>query len=83
MMGAALFLLMFVLIAPQTRKWLIGMLGNSGGWLSNWAPFSYIILMVLLVAAFFSLYLMMHWPKTPEPENPLAKYKRDDLADCD
>lgn len=83
MMGAVLFLVMFLLIAPQTRKVLVNMLGQSGGWVSSYAPFSYIILLFLLVAAFFSLHLMMHWPKTPEPDNPMAKYKHDDLADVD
>ena len=81
MLGAGLFLLLFLLIAPQTRKVITGMFGQSGDWITNWAPFSYMILAGLAVAGLVSMYLMTRWPKTPEPENPLAKYKRDDLAD--
>jgi cytochrome c-type biogenesis protein CcmH/NrfG len=81
MIGAVIFLVFFLLIAPSTRKILTGMLGQSGDWIANWAPFSYIILALLLVAGFFSLYLMAHWPRVQEPENPLARYKNDDAAD--
>ena len=78
MFGAFIFLLFFLLIAPQTRGFLTGVLGQSGDWIQNSAPFSYIILGALLAAGFFSLYLMIHWPKVEEPENPLARYKNAD-----
>ena len=81
MLGAVLFLILFLLIAPQTRAMITGMLGQSGDWITNWAPFSYVILMLIAVSGIFSMYLMTRWPKIPEPENPLAKYKKDDLAD--
>lgn len=61
----------------------MGMMGQSGDWLTQYAPFSYVILTLIGVAGVLSLALMVRWPKTPEPENPLAKYKRDDLADID
>ncbi len=83
MWGAGLFLVFFLLIAPKTRAAITGMLGQSGDWISNTAPFSYIVLATLFVAGLVSLALMVRWPKTPEPDNPLAKYKRDDLADVD
>ena len=57
------------------------MLGQSGDWVTNWAPFSYIILALLAVAGVFSFYLMIHWPKIEEPENPLARYKNEVLDD--
>ena len=81
MLGAVLFLVMFILIAPATRNMLLGMLGDSGSWIVRWAPFSYILVAFVAVAGIFSLYLMTHWPKTPEPDNPLARYKHDDLGD--
>ena len=81
MMGAILFLILFILIAPKTREMLLGMLGDSGDWIVRWAPFSYFVVGFVLIAGCFSLYLMTHWPKQPEPENPLARYKHDDLAD--
>ncbi len=83
MLGAILFLVFFLLIAPQTRGMITGMLGQSGDWISNYAPFSYILLSLIAAAGVFSLNLMLRWPKIPEPDNPLAKYKRDELADVD
>ncbi len=83
MTGAILFLVFFLLIAPKTRGIIMGMMGQSGDWLTHYAPFSYLILTLIGVAGVLSLALMVRWPKTPEPENPLAKYKRDDLADID
>ncbi|HWC96649.1 MAG TPA: hypothetical protein VG456_07865 [Candidatus Sulfopaludibacter sp.] len=82
MWGALLFLAFFLMITPQTRKMVSGMLGHSGDWISAWAPFSYIILALLLVAGVFSMNLMVRWPKTPEPDNPLARYKHgNDVVD--
>ena len=83
MLGAILFLVFFLLIAPQTRGMITGMLGESGDWISHYAPFSYILLSLIAAAGIFSLNLMLRWPKIPEPDNPLAKYKRDELADVD
>lgn len=83
MTGAILFLILFLLIAPKTRAFIVGMMGHSGDWLNQYAPFSYAILALIGFAGVISLALMVRWPKVPEPENPLAKYKRDDLADVD
>jgi len=83
MTGAVLFLVFFLLIAPKTRGIIMGMLGHSGDWLNQYAPFSYLVLAVIGAAGILALTLMVRWPKIPEPENPLAKYKRDDLADID
>ena len=81
MWGALLFLVFFLLIAPKTRAAIGHMFGESGDWISHYAPFSYIVLSTLFVAGVISMLLMVRWPKIPEPDNPLAKYKRDDLAD--
>jgi hypothetical protein len=74
MVGPLLFLCFFLLINPTTRAAVSGMLGSSGDWITKFAPFSYILLALLLVAGIFSMNLMVKWPKTPEPENPLARY---------
>jgi len=79
MLGAVLFLLFFILIAPASRALLGQWLSQAGTWTAAWAPFSYIILLLLLAAPFVSFFLMHHWPKTPEPENPLARYKHEDV----
>ena len=75
MLGPIIFLVFFLLIAPKTRAMISGMLGNSGDWITHYAPFSYVVLALLVVAGFVSMNLMVKWPKTPEPDNPLARYK--------
>jgi len=81
MLGAVLFLVLFILIAPPSRALLGQWLAHAALWTSAWAPFSYILLLLLFVAPFVSFLLMRRWPKVPEPENPLARYKNDDVLD--
>ena len=84
MKGAICFLVLFSLIAPKSRMLLSTWVADAGNWVIAWAPFSFIILMLVLVAPVVSAMLMFRWPKTPEPENPLAKYKesyKDVVAD--
>ncbi len=75
--GAALFMLVFIGIAPQSRAFLSAVFTSTGENLKAWAPFSYIIVGGLLAAPFVSLYVMKTWPAREEPENPLAKYKNE------
>ena len=77
--GAVLLLLIFALIAPQPREAALGLLAGAGDWFRRWAPFSYWIVAVLLVAAIASLVLVASWPRTQEPEDPMAKYKKDHI----
>ena len=80
MKGAICFFLFFLLITPKSRQLLSAWIADSGKWINAWAPFSYFILMFLVVATVAAVLLMVRWPKAPEPENPLAKYKYDDTA---
>ena len=73
----ALFLLVFVLIAPQSRSYLGSCLANAGEWIGAWAPFSYILLLMLPVAGLASVYIVKKWPVHIEPENPMAKYRKE------
>ena len=81
MIGAVLFLLFFILIAPPSRRLLAGWFSQAGTWIDAWAPFSYIIVALLIVAPIVSFLLLHRWPKIPEPDNPLARYKHDDVLD--
>jgi hypothetical protein len=80
-MGAILFLVFFLLIAPPTRHALEHMMATSAQWISDWAPFSYVILALLVVAAIAAYYMMVRWPAPVEPENPLARYHDEDICD--
>ena len=73
----ALFLLVFVLIAPQSRSYLGLCLASAGKWISAWSPFSYILLLMLPIAGLASVYIVQKWPERIEPESPMAKYRKE------
>jgi hypothetical protein len=72
-----LFLLTFLMIAPQSRAYLGACLTSAGGWINAWAPFSYVMLMMLPMAALASMYIVKNWPVRIEPESPMAKYRKE------
>jgi hypothetical protein len=76
-LGVILFLLVFVMIAPQSRTFLTGLAAGAGAWIADWAPFSYILLLILLAAAFAGIYLVHTWPARVDEENPMAKYRKE------
>jgi hypothetical protein len=75
------FLVVFLLIAPKSRALLSGWMGDAGNWLTAWAPLSYILVALVIAAPIAALVLMVKWPKPLEPENPLARYKAEDVVD--
>jgi len=79
--GASLFALVFILIAPKSREFLLGVLTRTGENLNAWAPFSYIALLLLLAAPVVSVIVIKTWPEHVEPENPMAKYRRETPQD--
>ena len=79
MFATLAFLFIFILMMPQVRGPLVERLGGAGELIVKWAPFSYIVLALLLAATITALILMIKWPATPEPEDPLAKYKKQDI----
>lgn len=83
MLGPILFLVFFLMIAPASRTMILGWLSDAGKWTFAWAPFSYILILLLIVAPFVSYYLMLRWPKPPEPDNPLARFKRGEDIDVE
>jgi hypothetical protein len=82
-LGAFLFILFFVLIAPQSQAFLLGLLTGASTWISAWAPFSYVLLVILLAAPFAGLHMIRTWPQRVDPENPMAKYRREMPLDED
>ncbi len=75
------FLVVFLLIAPKSRALLSGWMGDAGNWLTAWAPLSYILVALVIAAPIAAMVLMVKWPKPVEPENPLARYKAEDVVD--
>jgi hypothetical protein len=72
-----LFVLVFILVAPATRAFIFASLAHASTWMISWAPFSFLLLGILLVAPLAAIYLMKTWPVHVEPENPMAKYRRE------
>ncbi|HTS62132.1 MAG TPA: hypothetical protein VMH28_08905 [Candidatus Acidoferrales bacterium] len=79
--GATLFALVFILIAPQSRAFLLDVFTKTGENLNAWAPFSYLVVAILVAAVIASVYMMKTWPERQEPENPMAKYRREEPFD--
>ena len=76
-LGVVMFVLVFVLIAPQSRAFLLALATGASAFLTAWAPFSYILLLILLVAPCVGMYIVHSWPQRVEEENPMAKYRRE------
>jgi hypothetical protein len=81
--GSAVFALSFVLIAPQARRFLAGVMTRTVDNLNAWAPFSYLAVLLLLAAPVVSVVVVRNWPQKTEPENPMAKYRREMVSDED
>ena len=75
LLGGIAFLLLFVAISPASRNAVLGSLSQTGEWMHNWAPFSYILLAVLVAMAIASVVMTVTAPPRIEPENPLRKYR--------
>ncbi len=75
--GSALFMLIFVAIAPQSRAFITGVLNHTADFLTAWSPVSYILLAMFLAGPLVSVFVVKTWPEKEEPENPLDKYKHE------
>jgi hypothetical protein len=69
------------MIAPASRAFIVASLSGVADWMVSWAPFSFLLLAILLVAPIAAIYLIKTWPVHVEPENPMAKYRREDVVD--
>lgn len=76
MIGIVLTVILFVLIAPQSREFLLTSATGLSAWAARWAPGSYVILMAILFAPLVSWYMVARGPKVKPEEDPLARYKR-------
>jgi hypothetical protein len=75
--GLFLFILIFILMAPGSQAFLGASMTGASKWMVSWAPFSFLLLAILLVAPVAAIYLIKTWPVHVEPENPMAKYRRE------
>ena len=80
-LGTLLFTLFFVLLAPKSRAMLGTVFTGAGDWVVKWAPYSYVLLLVVVFAPILASLVVIKWPEPPEPENPLARYKAEDVLE--
>jgi hypothetical protein len=74
--GCILFGLLFLVMTAQSNGSLAARIDQTFAWIHGWAPFSYIIIVIVIVAPFACMRVIQSWPKRPEPEDPMAKYRR-------
>ncbi len=74
--GCALFGVLFLVMTAQTNGSLQARMGQVLAWIHGWAPFSYLIILIMVGSAVVSIKTMQTWPKTVVPEDPMAKYRR-------
>jgi len=72
--GCGLFALSFFVMVAQTKGGLHERLMQSLSWLHDWAPYSYLMLLIILVAGVVSIVTM--FSRGEEPEDPTAESRR-------
>jgi nucleoside recognition membrane protein YjiH len=75
--GCILFGLFFLLMTAQQDGSLTSRLDGTVKWIHGWAPFSYLIILIVLLSPVIMMKVMNSWPKREEPEDPMAKYRRE------
>lgn len=71
-------IVMFLMIAPKSRTFILESISQAADWAVAWAPLSYVIILVILMAPLVSWYVISSGPKVTAPEDPLARYKNAD-----
>ena len=74
--GCILFGLMFLVMTAQQNGTLASRLEGTLKWIHSWAPFSYLIILIVILSPVIMMKVMNSWPKREEPEDPMAKYRR-------
>jgi nucleoside recognition membrane protein YjiH len=76
-LGCILFGLFFLYMTSQQNGSLQARIDGTMQWLHAWAPFSYLIILLVLVSPVVMMKIMNSWPKREEPEDQMAKYRRE------
>jgi hypothetical protein len=77
-LGCVLFGLIFFILSAKSGGKLGTKMQDTIEWIHAWAPYSYIILAILLAAPLVSMHIMHSWPERKEPEDPMARYRNAD-----
>lgn len=74
-LGTVLFALFFLLLSSKSREFLGGAFAGAGEFMAKWAPYSYVVLAIVVLVPSIVATALIKWPQPPEPENPMARYK--------
>jgi len=73
-LACSLFGLSFLVMAAQTKGGIHDRLMQSLSWLHDWSPYSYIMLLIILVSGVVSIVTM--FSPGEQQEDPTAEYRR-------
>jgi hypothetical protein len=74
--GCVIFGLFFLVMTSQQNGTFQARMEGTLHWLHAWAPFSYLIIAIVLFSPVAMMKVMNAWPERKEPEDPMAKYRR-------
>ena len=80
-LGTVLFALLFILLSPQSRAILTGGATSAGDWIERFAPYSYLVLVAGLLVPLIAVLIVFKWPTARPIENPMARYKGNDVLE--
>lgn len=80
-LGAALFLLVFLMITPAFRELMAKVFGGAGDWIHHYAPLSYIILAVATIVPIIAVIVVVNWPTPPPPEDFRSQFRAEDVIE--
>lgn len=75
--GCALFGLFFLVMTAQSNGSLHDHMTQTLSWINGWAPFSYIIIVLMLVSGVIAMRTMLTWPEQEQPEDPMAQLRHE------
>lgn len=78
-LGPFLFLLFFAFLSATVREKTANIIGTVMHWITLYQPLSYVVVMIVIAAPLISFLLVANWPRTPDPENPLLQYRRENM----
>ena len=77
-LGCVLFGLIFVAMSAKSTGGLGAQVNQTLAWVHAWAPYSYLLIFIVLAAPVVSFKIMHSWPKREEPVDPMARYRHGD-----
>jgi hypothetical protein len=78
--GCILFGLFFLVMTTQQNGTLQARIDGTFTWLHAWAPFSYLIILIVIASPIIMMRIMASWPEHKEPDDPMRKLRREAAA---